>query len=284
MPVVLVVGPLPPTPAQPGPDWWGQVLPGALDRAIPTVGGRFNAVVVDEGQDFETDWMLTLDLLLAHPGEDDFYVFFDPWQSIIRRREPFGEECQRALGLTEIDLPANCRNARPIHDLAYRFYGGDLEVEPLRGGGRAPEVIAAEPGEPALTALRDVLHRLTVDEGVDRPEIAVLCGTSLEHSAVWHREQHRFGGVTLWNGNVDDAGRPLGLPADRVPTQPPRTVLGDSIHRFKGLDRPVVVIVELNPADPNLDRLLYVGLSRAVHHLVVIAPPELAARLSTASA
>jgi hypothetical protein len=276
-------GVLPPMPATSGPDWWNTVLPGALDRAIPALDERFDAVVVDEGQDFETNWMLTLDLLLAHPGEDAFYVFFDPCQSIIRRRDPFDGECQRALGLQEYDLPANCRNSRPIHDLAYRFYGGDLGVKPLRSEGRAPEIIAAEPGEPTLSALRDVLHRLTVDEGVDRSEIAVLCGTSLEHSAAWHRQHHRFGGVTLWNGNVDDAGHPLGLPADRVPPQPPRTVLCDSIHRFKGLDRPVVILVELNSADPNLDRLLYVGLSRALHHLVVIAPLPLAERLAVSS-
>ena len=48
-------------------------------------------------------------------------------------------------------------------------------------------------------------------------------------------------------------------------------ILFDSIRRFKGLERPVIVLVELRPDDKRLDRLLYIGASRARQHLVVIA-------------
>ena len=54
-----------------------------------------------------------------------------------------------------------------------------------------------------------MLHRLRVDEGVRPWEIAVLVGGSLEDSAVW--KERRFGNEVLWNGQVDDAGRSLGL-------------------------------------------------------------------------
>ena len=47
-------------------------------------------------------------------------------------------------------------------------------------------------------------------------------------------------------------------------------ILCDTIRRFKGLERPVVVLVELRADDPRLARLLYVGASRARQHLVVI--------------
>ena len=87
--------------------------------------------------------------------------------------------------------------------------------------------------------------------------------------------QRRFGNEVLWNGAVDDAGRTLGLAAADVPTLPSDAILCDSIRRFKGLERPVIVLVELKPDDPRLDRLLYVGASRARQHLVVIAPPGL---------
>jgi UvrD-like helicase C-terminal domain len=49
--------------------------------------------------------------------------------------------------------------------------------------------------------------------------------------------------------------------------------------RFKGMERQVVVLVELPTAGERLDELLYVGLTRATTELVVIAPPELARRL-----
>lgn len=40
-----------------------------------------------------------------------------------------------------------------------------------------------------------------------------------------------------------------------------------------------MILVELRPDDERLAKLLYIGASRAKHHLVVIAPPELAKRL-----
>jgi superfamily I DNA/RNA helicase len=83
----------------------------------------------------------------------------------------------------------------------------------------------------------------------------------------------------LWNGGVDDAGRSRGFSADQVPDQPPGTILCESIYRFKGLERDVVVLVEIRPDDERLERLLYVGATRAKHHLVVIAPPALARSL-----
>ena len=182
------------------------------------------------------------------------------------------------LGLREFALPDNCRNARPIHAFAYRWYSGDLEVEPMREDGREPHVIVAEPGEPTVEALRSVLHDLVHSEKVGRERIAVLSGMGLNHSAVWRQRRFR-GDLTLWNGNVDDAGTSLRLAADRVPPPPLRTILYDTIHRFKGLERDVIILVELRPDDERLEKLLYIGSSRAKHHLVVIVPRDLSQRL-----
>ena len=64
------------------------------------------------------------------------------------------------------------------------------------------------------------------------------------------------------------------LKADPCPIGRPGT-----IRRFKGMERDVVVLVELPTEGDRLDELLYVGLTRATTELVVIAPPELAVRL-----
>jgi len=54
-------------------------------------------------------------------------------------------------------------------------------------------------------------------------------------------------------------------------------VICETIHRSKGLERDAVVVVT---EDKGLSRhLLYVGLSRAVSHLVVVAPQELLDRM-----
>lgn len=265
-------GVLPPAPAHPDRDWFETVLPKALESAIPSVGGRWNALVVDEGQDLDPSWLESLDLLLAAPGEGVFYLFHDPAQSLYR------PDATDRLGLEPFELGDNCRNPKPIHEFAYRWYTGDEPPEPMREDGREPEILVAEPGEPTLEAIRSVLHWLVHEERVDRRRIAVLTGVALEHSAVWR--QRRFkGDLTLWNGSVDREGRSLALPADHVPPQPFDTILCETIHRFKGLEADVVVLVELRPDDPRLPMLLYIGASRAKQHLVVVARPEMTDRL-----
>ena len=107
----------------------------------------------------------------------------------------------------------------------------------------------------------------------------MLSGGSATRSDVWR--QRRFGNAELWNGAIDDDGRSLGLPAEEVPDAPADdgVVLFETIRRFKGLERPVVILCELRDDGERLDELLYTGLTRATTHLVVIAPPALAARL-----
>ena len=75
--------------------------------------------------------------------------------------------------------------------------------------------------------------------------VAVLSGGSATRSDVWR--QRRFGNAELWNGAIDDAGRSLGLPAEEVPDAPADdgVVLFETIRRFKGLERPVVILCEL---------------------------------------
>ena len=102
----------------------------------------------------------------------------------------------------------------------------------------------------------------------------LLSGVGLDHSDVW--KQRRFGSETLWNGQVDADGRPNGLAAELVPPQPADTILCDSIRSFKGLERPVVILVELRSDDVRLERLLYVGMSRTLQHLVLVVTPEVA--------
>ena len=93
----------------------------------------------------------------------------------------------------------------------------------LREEGREPELVSAAPGRETLEALRKVLHRLFVEEGLAPWQIAVLTGRSLAKSDVWR--QRVFGNQVLWNGSYDEAGHSLGLSADRAPDQPTDTIL-----------------------------------------------------------
>ncbi len=264
-------GTLPLRPGPRDPTWFERDLPAALDAAIDRLDRRWDAIVVDEGQDFEVGWLTSLMMLLEDPAGGTFYLFHDPSQAIYRP-----DEVAR-LGLAEFPLPGNCRNSRPIHDLVFRFYHGEVPADPMREDGRPPEIVVAEAGPATTETLRRVLHRLVKEEQVGPERIAVLTGVSLTKSLVWRQRRFR-GGIELWNPFVDEHGARLPRPVESA-TRPSGAVTIDSIYRYKGLEADVVVLVELDPADRRLDELLYVGGSRAKHHLVVIVPPALANRL-----
>ncbi|MBA2569958.1 MAG: NERD domain-containing protein/DEAD/DEAH box helicase, partial [Chloroflexi bacterium] len=107
--------------------WWDRTLPKALDDAAQTIGGRYHAIIVDEGQDFERAWLETLPFLLVEPWEDVFYVFHDPSQALYR------PDVTDTLQLESSFIPDNCRNPGSVHDLANRFYTGPETITALRG-------------------------------------------------------------------------------------------------------------------------------------------------------
>jgi hypothetical protein len=251
---------------------WFEAIADRFLEAVDRIPDRFHAIVVDEGQDFARGWLESLPFLLDDPENDVLYVFHDPGQSLYRVDEV------AALGLTPYVLQEDCRNAGDIHDLAERFAGratGSVALRELPGG---VEVVAAEPGAETVDAVRRALHRV-IDEGKVPPwDVVVLVGTALHRSDVW--KARRFGNQVLWNGSVADDGRQLGLAAEAVPEQPADTVLCETIHRFKGLDEKVAILADLRPEDPRLEQLLYVGITRARDHLVIVAPPAVARRLA----
>jgi superfamily I DNA/RNA helicase len=105
----------------------------------------------------------------------------------------------------------------------------------------------------------------------------VLSGVTATASEAWRHR--RFGNAVLCNEALHDDGSSRGLAPEDVPDEPDE-VLFETIRRFKGMEREVVVLVELPVVGERLDELLYVGLTRATTELVMIAPPELARRLA----
>ena len=263
-------GVLPTRPAPIPQAWWDETLPAAAEAAIDALpNARYHAIVVDEGQDFEARWFQLLERLLIDP-DDVFWVFHDPGQALIRTDVVAG------LGFERHELFENHRNPGSIAELAARFYRGGEEPTAFRETERRYTIIGAEPGQPTLEALRKTLHRLIEEERAAPFRIAVLSGARADASEVWRHR--RFGNACLENAALHDDGRSRGLAPEDVPDEPDE-VLFETIRRFKGMEREVVVLVELPTEGERLDELLYVGLTRATTELVVIAPAELARRL-----
>jgi hypothetical protein len=209
------------------------------DRAT----GRYDALIVDEAQDFREDWWLPLQLLLADPDRSPLYVFFDDNQSI------FNKVSGLPISGEPMQLTVNCRNTQSIHSLVAHYYKG-ATIEALGPSGQPIEVHSYKSTKDMLAQLDASVKRWIRDAEVPPGDIALLTTQSPDTSALWRVE--RLGGVALTDDPWDTS-----------------KILRCGVARFKGLERLVIAFVEIDGASA---KLLYVGASRAKTYLAVFCP------------
>ena len=98
-----------------------KLLDGVLDR-LP--GARYDALIVDEGQDFRPSWWPVVQRLLSDPQSGHLWVFWDPQQNIFKGEADVAQQ----LRLPPYQLSINCRNSRPIAEFAYALVGATPKV------------------------------------------------------------------------------------------------------------------------------------------------------------
>ncbi len=239
----------------PGSDYFERQLPGLLASAADRLGPRFDAIVVDEAQDFRKRWWDALLMLHTDPEQGMLYLFADDNQNLYGGSLPFEDAAVWCP-----PLPANLRNTRAIHDFVSVFYRGNHATTAKGPAGRPPEILGYRGEQDLAHLLAVVLHNLVEGEGVLLDDIVVLTPSGKEKSRL--RSRGRVDGFRL---------------SERVE---PGTVLATSIHAFKGLERPVVILAEIGEKHlEDLSSYLYVGGSRARNHLIVLAEERVASRL-----
>ena len=245
---------LPPEETGPGSPFFEHRLPEALAEAATRLGPRYDAIVVDEGQDFREWWWPALLSLQTDPDDGLLYVFADDNQNLYGGALPVGEEDR--VG----PIALNLRNTKQIGEFVSVFYKG--EQEPIARGpeGEPVEILGYEREEDLEHLLAVVLRNLVEEEQVPLEDIVVLTPAGKDKS------------------RLRSAGAVDGFRLSE--TVEPGTVLATSVHAFKGLERPVVILAELGEKHlEDLHQYLYVGGSRARNHLVVLAAEPVAREL-----
>ena len=208
-------------------------------------GVRWDAVIVDEGQDFKDSWWIPVQELLDSPEDGELWVFSDPSQNLYEGGSLEG------LGLSPLKLLRNVRNTRQIAEKSY----GYADLKPVLGEGiavgRPPEEVLCSHEHDMVEEVRKKLHHLINVEGVLHKNIVVLSHRARK-SKVW--QTRRFGNVEL---------------VDHGENQGPGTVIFSSIQAFKGLEADVVILCDAQLGETS--QLMYVGSSRAKHTLIVLA-------------
>lgn len=218
---------------------------------------KFDAVIIDEAQDFAPLWWEALLACTKDPERSGVYAFMDDRQDVYRRwgGNTADVECGPAAALVPIHVDENLRNTRRIAD-TFKGFAGE-HFTPRAGTGlpvRRVECVT----EDALDMAGDCVDAL-IEEGWASNQIALLTTC---HRHPIHQDYFDDNNIEqYWRDFHANEGEFYGH------------VLG-----FKGLERSVVILCvdgfkELDRAQEHL----YVGLSRARSLLVVVGNSSLLA-------
>jgi len=238
----------------PGRSHFDVQMPFALARSTELDDFRYQAIVVDEGQDFGDEYWMPIEMLLTDEVDSPLFIFFDPNQSVYRMSSNFPIQ-EAPFYLTE-----NCRNTRHIHEIAYQYYSGDV-VDPPDLDGVPPQLIEVTGLDQQAKKIRALISDLISKEKVSSQDIVIL--VFCEQKDAYYKALQRL-------------GNPVGASWSFEILWKQSTVLVDTAKRFKGLEAGVVVLWGLEQANCESDReLLYVSLSRARSRLFLIGSQEM---------
>jgi hypothetical protein len=232
-------------PDDPSKEWWDRELPTLFAEVAAEAGFEVDAVVVDEGQDFRSNWWDALRLVLRDLDDGWFYVFADTHQALFVPgwSPPF------ETGTFEYLLTKNCRNTRPVAEKVAAVFGGGVKTNKV--GGPKPKFHIVDSSDAAVQRVLDRLAEL-LREGVEPTQIQVL-------STTW--------GVAdrLRGRDVDGVGL-VAYGEDGIAVE--------TVQRYKGLEAEAVIVV-IAELDDELDRsLAYTGLSRAQTFLEAVGSED----------
>ncbi|MEN8041759.1 MAG: AAA family ATPase, partial [Actinomycetota bacterium] len=193
-------------------EWFKENMPDLLMTATERTGITFDAIVVDEGQDFFPRWFMALQMLLEDPDDGPFYVFADANQTI------YQEEWESPIEGEPFPLDINCRNTLPIA----KKVAGVIGAEPLAMGaeGMSPQFIVANSEDDVHTALDLAIGKLISEENVRPDQITILSDHRAPIDALV--------GTSLGGSKVGVLGS--------------GGVTAETIYRYKGLENDVVFV------------------------------------------
>jgi hypothetical protein len=232
-----------------------QRLEEGFAAAEPDAAWRFDTLIVDEGQDFHSEWRDPLLRLLAPDGAA--WWLEDPMQNL------YGRAPVPLPGWVRLRCDTNYRSPRDILDRLNRIVALDRPLEagsPLAGAEVDILTYSDTPG--MIEATKRAITK-AVGLGFRRDMIAVVSFRGREHSALTPYDRLGPHALKAFTGRYDLFGNPVHTEGE--------TVI-DSVYRFKGRSAPCVIFTEIDFED--LDdlamRKLFVGVTRAMMKLSLI--------------
>lgn len=232
--------------------WWDEKAPDLLAEAAMELypdGPPFNAIVVDEAQDFSPSWWDALEYLCDRSSP--VWAFLDKAQSL--RREPAEPPLEGAF---RVSLDVNCRNTRRIVACANSATSVESEPFELAPLGRPPKLIVPQSPAAISGLVQQELRALLTEHRLEPRRIAILGPAN--------KSKGPLANVAAVNG--------VPLVDAAAAWREGNGVLVSTARSFKGLEADVVILYDFSGLG-NLFTVsdLYVALTRARSHLIIVA-------------
>lgn len=235
--------------------FWDDEVPDLLEQAVLALGlggsrVQFEAIVVDEAQDFSLGWWYALTQSLLATPDGPLYAFMDPNQSLRGElQEPPVEFAAR------FRLTVNCRNTRRIAVASASVLDLEPKTFSRAPAGAQPRVLrASSPGQQKGLVLQE-LRKLLGREDISPRQVAII------GPAAWDR------------GSLADVAEVDGVPivSSADAWRNGEGLLVTTARSFKGLEADVVLLYDLG----DFGRLfrkedLYVACTRAKVLLIAV--------------
>ena len=220
-------------------EWWDTVPAQNLIDQREVTTTRYDTIVVDEGQDFRPTWWEALDTLFANDGPRRLLVAADPLQAI------YAGPWVAPANMMMITLETNVRSTLAVGRHVKELGGANPNSSAPMG---SPVKHAHATTETISSVVAAEITRFTSDLQIPPSHVAIL---------VRHREVRDL---------LLAAEMPIRLA--RWEKRDEDTIVCETIHRVKGLERIAIIVVDLD--DERTRELDYIGSSRAILHLTVI--------------
>jgi len=254
---------------------YNELIPFYAEMALSESGTSADHLIIDEAQDLLRQNTLPVLNLMVSGGlaGGRWCLFGDFTRQAIYSDRPASESPtpHELLGAridsqTIIPLRVNCRNTKPIGEETALLSG--FESMPYRlaqATGLPVDYRYWKTKEQEQEKLKTVLEQL-LEEGITPEEIVILSPVKYENSSA---------------ASIRSVGKILVTKHEDIDGQPGRCIVYSTIHAFKGLESPVVVLCGFSEFESERSRsLLYTGMSRARSHLVIVAHDKLKRSLS----
>jgi hypothetical protein len=158
--------------------FWNETSGVLLLEAAQKLGERFDALVVDEAQDFLTEWWAVLEALLKEGDRAPVTLVADPDQDLWQRESRF------PVGLPVFPLRTNCRNTSAIAEFLGALTGSHPRVSPWTVRGEEPTVHRWRNAADEREKAGALIAQLLLKDGVGLERVAIVGMRRLANSCL----------------------------------------------------------------------------------------------------